>query len=120
MDGDKSFRLRQQFVPLSAIPLHVQQAVIAAEDGRFYEHFGFDWAEVEKVVEQARDTGEIPRGASTITQQLVKNLFLTTHRSAIRKVFEYPMVPLAELTLPKQRILELYLNVAEWGSMSQA
>jgi monofunctional biosynthetic peptidoglycan transglycosylase len=89
--------------------------VIAAEDGRFYRHHGIDWEQVEKVAEQSSETGRIRRGASTITQQLVKNLFFTTHRNPLRKAFEYTLAPLADWILGKQRVLELYLNVIEWG-----
>jgi monofunctional glycosyltransferase len=113
--ASERYEVRRQFVPLEAIPLHVRHAVIVAEDGRFFEHEGIDWAEVGKVIEESRDRGRPVRGASTISQQLVKNLFLTTHRSGIRKAFEFTLVPLAELVLTKDRILELYLNEVEWG-----
>lgn len=106
---------QQTSVPLSRISTELQHAVIAAEDGRFYEHFGVDWQQIELVAEEARETGEVPRGASTITQQLVKNLYFTTHRNPVRKVVEWGLAPLAELLMGKQRILEIYLNVAEWG-----
>jgi len=105
---------RYEFVPLERISPQLQHAVIAAEDGRFYQHYGVDFAEMKKVYDEAERGGRL-RGGSTITQQLVKNLFLSTHRNPIRKAFEYPLVPLAELILGKQRILELYLNVIEWG-----
>src|SRR5581483_2512716 len=87
----------------------------AAEDGRFYEHHGIDWKEVQQVIDQDRETGRLGRGASTITQQLVKNLLLTTNRSLLRKGVEFTLAPAAELILTKHRILELYLNVIEWG-----
>jgi monofunctional biosynthetic peptidoglycan transglycosylase len=93
----------------------LQHAAIAAEDGRFYQHHGIDWQEVQKVVDQDVEEGKLGRGGSTITQQLVKNLFLTTNRSLIRKAVEFTLAPAAELVLPKRRILELYLNVIEWG-----
>lgn len=93
----------------------VRHAAIASEDGRFYTHNGFDWEEIRRAREDAERRGRAPRGASTITQQLVKNLFLTTHRSYIRKGLEVPLTLIAELVLPKERILTLYLNVAEWG-----
>jgi len=104
----------QIFIPLERIPLDLQHAVIAAEDGRFYEHNGIDWLELEKVFEEAETRGRL-RGGSTISQQLVKNLFLTTHRWPVRKVLEVTLVPIEELVLPKDRILELYLNYIEWG-----
>lgn len=106
---------RQQFVPLSRISVQLQHAVIAAEDGRFYQHHGIDWLELRKVVDRSLEKGKLGRGASTITQQLVKNLFLTTSRSVVRKGAEFALAPVAELVLPKRRILELYLNIIEWG-----
>lgn len=109
-----AYRPVQIFVPLDYIPIHVQRAVIAAEDGRFYEHGGIDWLELAKVFEEVETRGRL-RGGSTISQQLVKNLFLTTHRSPIRKGLELTLVPIAELVLSKDRILELYLNHIEWG-----
>lgn len=111
----KPYRKRQQFVPLSRISPDLQHAVISAEDGRFYRHHGIDWEEVQKVVDKDVDEGKLGRGGSTITQQLVKNLFLTTNRSLIRKAVEFTLAPAAEWILPKRRILELYLNVIEWG-----
>jgi monofunctional biosynthetic peptidoglycan transglycosylase len=92
----------------------LQHAVVAAEDARFFQHHGFDWKQVQIAVEDDLEGGR-SRGASTITQQLVKNLFLTTSRSFIRKGVEFTIVPIAELLLSKKRILELYLNVIEWG-----
>ncbi len=100
-------------VPPSAISKHLRHAVVAAEDGRFYEHGGIDWEAVQEALEDRRQ-GRRLRGGSTITQQLVKNLFLTTHRSYLRKVLEVPFTYLAELLLPKDRILYLYLTVIEW------
>ena len=102
-------------MPLNRISPDLQHAVISAEDGRFYQHHGIDWQEVQKVVDKDMDQGKLGRGGSTITQQLVKNLFLTTNRSLIRKAVEFTLAPAAELVLPKRRILELYLNVIEWG-----
>ena len=111
----KPYRERYVFVPLNRISLDLQHAVIAAEDGRFYQHHGIDWKEVQKVVDQDLEEGRLGRGGSTITQQLIKNLFLTTNRSIIRKAVEFTLAPAAERVLSKQRILELYLNVIEWG-----
>jgi monofunctional biosynthetic peptidoglycan transglycosylase len=93
----------------------LQHAVIAAEDGRFYEHHGFDWHAIEIAAEDDMHDGRRIRGGSTITQQLVKNLFFGTGRSVLRKGAEFTLVPVAELVLGKQRILELYLNEVEWG-----
>ncbi|HTS30113.1 MAG TPA: monofunctional biosynthetic peptidoglycan transglycosylase [Bryobacteraceae bacterium] len=111
----KPYRRRYGFVPLARISPELQHAVIAAEDGRFYQHHGIDWKEVQVVVDQDLDQGRSGRGASTITQQLVKNLFLTTHRSIVWKAAEFSLAPVAEFVLSKRRILELYLNVIEWG-----
>lgn len=105
---------RYRFVPLNQISPDLQHAVIAAEDGHFYQHHGFDWHEMKIAVEGDRE-GERIRGASTLTQQLVKNLFFGTNRSVLRKGAEASLVPLAEFVLGKRRILELYLNVVEWG-----
>jgi len=108
------YQKREAFVPLSRISTHLQWAVIAAEDGRFYEHHGFEWDQIEIAIKE-KEQHKRTRGASTITQQLVKNLFFTTHQSYIRKGVEASIVPLAEFILGKKRILELYLNVIEWG-----
>lgn len=109
------YRKRYKFVPLQQISPELLHAVIAAEDGHFYRHDGIDWGQVEKVAQESSETGTIRRGASTITQQLVKNLFFTAHRNPVRKVLEYTLAPLADRILGKQRVLELYLNVIEWG-----
>lgn len=106
---------RYEPVPLDRISEHLAHAVIAAEDGRFYIHGGIDWQAVREALANNLARGMLQRGGSTITQQLVKNLFLTTHRTFLRKGLEVPLVYLAELILTKQRILELYLNVVEWG-----
>lgn len=108
------YRERYKFIPLSQISPDLQHAVIAAEDARFYQHHGFDWHEIQIAAEDDMEGGR-SRGASTITQQLVKNLFFGTGRSILRKGAEFTLVPVAELVLGKQRILEIYLNVVEWG-----
>lgn len=105
---------RYKFVPLRQISRDFQHAVIAAEDARFYQHHGFDWHAIQIAAEDDMEGGRI-RGGSTLTQQLVKNLFFGTGRSILRKGAEFTLVPVAELVLGKQRILELYLNVVEWG-----
>ncbi len=109
-----AYRKQYEFVPLSRIAPNLQHAVLSAEDARFYQHNGFDWKEIELAVNNDVE-GKRLRGASTITQQLVKNLYLTTSRTLIRKGVEATIVPLMEAILSKQRILELYLNVIEWG-----
>ena len=111
----RPYQKRYQFIPLSRVSLNLQHAVVAAEDGRFRQHHGFDWIEMQKVVEDDMQHHRLGRGGSTITQQLVKNLFLGTERSFLRKGAEFALVPLAEAFLTKDRILELYLNVIEWG-----
>jgi monofunctional biosynthetic peptidoglycan transglycosylase len=105
---------RYKFIPLRQISPDLQHAVIAAEDARFYQHHGFDWHEIQIAAEDDLE-GDRTRGASTITQQLVKNLFFGTGRSVLRKGAEFTLVPVAELVLGKRRILEIYLNVVEWG-----
>jgi len=105
---------RYKFIPLSQISPNLQHAVIAAEDARFYQHYGFDWRQIQIAADEDLEGGRA-RGASTITQQLVKNLFFGTGRSVLRKGAEFILVPVAEVVLGKQRILELYLNVVEWG-----
>ena len=108
------YQKRYDFVPMSQISPNLQHAAVAAEDGRFYEHHGFDWHAMQLAAEHDMDGGKM-RGGSTITQQLVKNLFFGTSRSYVRKAAEFTLVPVAELVLGKKRILELYLNVVEWG-----
>ncbi len=110
----KPYQKRFDFVPLNQISPDLQHAVVAAEDARFYQHHGFDWHEVQIAAQQDLE-GERTRGASTLTQQLVKNLFFGIDHSILRKGAEATLVPVAELVLGKRRILELYLNLVEWG-----
>jgi monofunctional glycosyltransferase len=110
----KPYHKRYMFIPLSQISPDLQHAVVAAEDAHFYQHHGFDWHEIQ-IAAQDDLEGDRTRGASTITQQLVKNLFFGTGRSVLRKGAEVTLVPVAEFVLSKQRILEIYLNVVEWG-----
>jgi monofunctional biosynthetic peptidoglycan transglycosylase len=105
---------RYKFIPLTQISSDLQHAVIAAEDARFYHHHGFDWPQIQIAAEDDLEGGRT-RGASTITQQPVKNLFFGTGRSVLRKGAEFTLVPAAEVVLGKRRILEIYLNVVEWG-----
>jgi monofunctional biosynthetic peptidoglycan transglycosylase len=105
---------RYEFIPLSQISPNLQHAVVAAEDARFYQHHGFDWQAIQLAAQEDMEGGRT-RGGSTLTQQLVKNLFFGTGGSIFRKGAEATLVPVAELVLGKQRILELYLNVVEWG-----
>ena len=108
------YQERYEFVPLNQVSPAFQHAVISAEDGRFYQHHGFDWQAIQIAAEDDMEGSRI-RGGSTISQQLVKNLFFGTGRSFLRKGAEFTLVPVAELVLGKRRILELYLNVVEWG-----
>lgn len=117
--GHVKYNKSYLFVPLQEISPNLQHAVIAAEDARFFQHHGFDWTQVQIAIKDDVERGR-SRGASTITQQLVKNLFLGTSRSFIRKGLEFTIVPLTEILLSKRRILELYLNVIEWAPGSMA
>jgi monofunctional biosynthetic peptidoglycan transglycosylase len=102
-------------VPLSVVPKHLQRAVIVAEDSRFYEHSGFDLVAFKEAMDYNMAEGRLARGASTISQQTVKNLFLTASRSPLRKWHELILTWGMERHLSKRRIMELYLNVAEFG-----
>lgn len=108
------YRERYKFIPLHQISPDLQHAVVAAEDANFYQHHGFDWHQIQVAAKEDAE-GDRTRGASTITEQLVKNLFFGTSRSILRKGAEVTLVPIAELVLGKRRILEIYLNVVEWG-----
>jgi monofunctional biosynthetic peptidoglycan transglycosylase len=110
----KPYHERYRLVPLGQISPDFQHAVIAAEDAHFYQHHGFDWNAM-KIAAEGDLEGRRIHGASTLTQQLIKNLFFGTGRSILRKAAEFTLVPVAELVLGKRRILELYLNVVEWG-----
>lgn len=105
---------RYEPVSAEAISPHLRHAAVAAEDARFFDHLGVDWQAVQKAIEDNRRRGRTWRGGSTITQQLVKNLFQTTHSSYVRKALELPLTYAAEAILSKDRILTLYLNVIEW------
>ena len=101
-------------MPLERIAPVLPRTVIASEDGRFCAHRGIDWTELQAAIEDADDITEA-RGGSTITQQTAKNLFLWPGRSFIRKGLEFPLALWIDLVLPKRRIMEIYLNIAEWG-----
>ena len=106
--------LRQDWQPLGEIAPALAEAVVAAEDNRFCEHWGFDWPALKGEIEAWR-AGEEPRGASTITMQTAKNLFLWPDRSLVRKALEAPLTPQIEVLWPKRRIIEVYLNIVEFG-----
>jgi monofunctional biosynthetic peptidoglycan transglycosylase len=108
--------LRHQWVDYNRISIHLKRAVIAAEDSKFLEHEGFDWEGIEKAVEKNLKKGRIVAGGSTISQQLAKNLFLSASRNPLRKVQEAIITVMIEQLWSKRRILEVYLNVIEWGN----
>ncbi|HET9176434.1 MAG TPA: monofunctional biosynthetic peptidoglycan transglycosylase, partial [Pseudolabrys sp.] len=107
-------RVERQFVPITRISPALPLAVIIAEDGRFCTHRGIDLAEIREAIAEADDIEEM-RGGSTITQQVAKNLFLWQGRSYVRKALEFPLALWIDLVLSKRRIMEIYLNIAEWG-----
>ncbi len=111
----RPFRIVQRWVPYSKISRNLLNAVIVAEDGTFFSHGGFDWYELQESIERNLDEGRPVRGASTITQQLAKNLYLSTSKSPLRKLKEAVITLRLEEHLSKERILEIYLNIIEWG-----
>lgn len=113
-EGKRPIYPRRDAVRRSAIAPSLRRAVLAAEDDRFYLHFGFDLEEIQNAIDRAK-RGRRLRGASTLTQQVAKNLFLWEGRSFIRKGYEAYLTVVLEVCLPKDRILDLYLNLAEWG-----
>jgi monofunctional biosynthetic peptidoglycan transglycosylase len=115
-DNGKPFKIVQKWVTLSRISRNLINAVIVAEDGTFFSHGGFDWYEMQESLERNLAEGRPVRGASTITQQLAKNLFLSTSKSPVRKLKEAVVTLRLEENLSKMRILELYLNIIEWGN----
>jgi monofunctional biosynthetic peptidoglycan transglycosylase len=108
----------RQWVDFGAISPSLPRSVVASEDAKFCSHHGIDWHALRDVIDDAED-GEATRGGSTITQQVVKNLFLWPGRSVVRKALELPLALWTDWVLPKQRILEIYLNVAELGPSGQ-
>lgn len=114
-DEGKTLKITQRWIPLSRLPKHVVNAIVAAEDGTFFSHNGFDWFEVQESIERNMKEQRAVRGASTITQQLAKNLYLSTSKDPVRKLKEAAITVLLEKNLSKHRILEIYVNVIEWG-----
>ena len=108
----------RQWVDFSAISPYLPRSVVSAEDAKFCSHHGIDWDALREVIDDAEE-GEVTRGGSTITQQVAKNLFLWPGRSVVRKALEFPLALWIDLVLPKQRILEIYLNIAELGPNGQ-
>jgi monofunctional glycosyltransferase len=114
-DKGEEVKRVQTWVPYERISPSLVRAVLAGEDSRFFDHAGFDWEEMRKAIEEDWNRGEFRRGASTITQQLAKNLFLSTSKNPLRKLHEALITKEMEWILGKRRILEIYLNVIEWG-----
>lgn len=114
-EHDAAARLRHAWVGYERISPHLKRAVVAAEDAKFVGHEGFDWEAIHKAMQRNERQGRVVAGASTISQQLAKNLFLSGERSWLRKGQEAAITWMLEATLSKRRILELYLNYAEWG-----
>jgi monofunctional glycosyltransferase len=115
-EKDEKATLRHQWVNYNQISINIKQAVIAAEDAKFIDHEGFDWKGIEKAYEKNKRRKKIVAGGSTISQQLAKNLFLSNQRTPWRKAEETIITLMLETILSKQRILEIYLNVIEWGN----
>ena len=115
-DKNPNAELRHKWVPYEKISNNLKRALIAAEDARFVDHEGFDWEGIQKAYEKNIRKGKIVAGGSTISQQLAKNLFLSTKRTPWRKLEEAAITLMLEAVLDKQRIFEIYLNVIEWGN----
>lgn len=113
---DEKAMLQHQWVNYNQISIYIKQAVIAAEDAKFIDHEGFDWDGIEKAYEKNKRQKKIVAGGSTISQQLAKNLFLSGQRTPWRKAEETIITLMLETILSKKRILEIYLNVIEWGN----
>jgi monofunctional glycosyltransferase len=111
----KKYRIRQAWVPMSRISPYLIKAVLIAEDDKFWSHEGFDYEAIQKAIEKDVKEKQFKLGGSTISQQLAKNLFLSPSKNPIRKIREAVITYRMERVLSKKRILELYLNVAEWG-----
>jgi len=111
----KNLKIKRQWVPLSRISPYLIKAVLIAEDDKFYQHEGFDFEAIQKAMERDLKEGKFKVGGSTISQQLAKNLFLSPSKNPIRKLKEAILTWRLERALPKKRIMELYLNVVEWG-----
>ncbi|MBS1207929.1 MAG: Monofunctional biosynthetic peptidoglycan transglycosylase [Proteobacteria bacterium] len=113
---DPKAQLRRQWQPYERISVHLKRAVVAAEDDSFVDHDGFDWDGIQKAIEKNQKKGKPVAGGSTISQQLAKNLFLSPTRSYVRKAEEAVITIMIEALWDKRRILEVYLNVVEWGN----
>jgi monofunctional biosynthetic peptidoglycan transglycosylase len=109
-------KLRHKWIPYDKISLNLKRALVAAEDANFMEHEGFDWDAIQRAYEKNMKKGKVVAGGSTISQQLAKNLFLSSQRSSWRKLEEAIITVMLETVLSKQRIFEIYLNIIEWGN----
>jgi len=109
-------KLRHKWIPYDKISLNLKRALVAAEDANFMEHEGFDWDAIQRAYEKNMKKGKVVAGGSTISQQLAKNLFLSSKRSSWRKLEEAIITVMLETVLSKQRIFEIYLNIIEWGN----
>jgi monofunctional biosynthetic peptidoglycan transglycosylase len=114
-EKNPKFELKRQWVPYEKVSVNLKRAVIAAEDDKFVDHEGFDWEGIQKAIEKNQKKGKVVAGGSTISQQLAKNLLLSPSKSFLRKGEEAIITMWLELLWDKQRILEVYLNVVEWG-----
>jgi monofunctional biosynthetic peptidoglycan transglycosylase len=114
----KGAPVSRQWIDFNRLSPALPRSVVASEDARYCSHRGIDWDAVRDVIDDAED-GELTRGGSTITQQVAKNLFLWQGRSFVRKALEFPLALWIDLVLGKQRVLEIYLNIAEWGPAGQ-
>lgn len=108
--------LKHRWVPYERISFHLKRAVVAAEDDGFVDHEGFDWEGMQRALKKNEKKGRVVAGGSTISQQLAKNLFLTPSKSYLRKAQEAVITLMLETVMSKRRILEIYLNVVEWGN----
>ena len=108
-------KLQQQWVPYDKISSHLKRAILVSEDDRYVDHEGFDWDGIQKAMDKNQKKGKVVAGGSTISQQLAKNLFLSGERSILRKGEEALITLMMERLLDKERILDIYLNVIEWG-----
>ena len=115
-EKDPKANLKQQWASYARISNELKRAVIVAEDAKFSEHDGFDWEGIQKAMEKNQRRGKVVAGGSTISQQLAKNLFLSGEKSLLRKAQEAVITWMLEMLMDKERILEIYLNVAEWGN----
>ena len=115
-DDNPKARLRHKWVPYADISVNLKRALIAAEDGKFLDHDGFDWQAIQRAASKNLKRGKVVAGGSTISQQLSKNLFLSGSRTPWRKLQEAAITVMIETVMSKRRILEIYMNVIEWGN----